>query len=178
MRSEGFRISTRPIVSIIILLLFLLTQQSLGSNNFSIHLSGDRVVPSVDTKAQGQATFNLGKDGTGLEYKLNATQITQVTAVLLYLGASGENGDPVADLLNGSRPKKNGIQLEGTITPNDLMGPLSGETLEALVSEMRQGLAYVNIHTAAYPSGEIRGPPGAWAEKWPSSDGGSGPGAN
>jgi hypothetical protein len=50
----------------------------------------------------------------------------------------------------------NGILVEGTATAADVSGPLAGD-LAALVSAMRSGETYVNIHTVAYRPGEIRG---------------------
>jgi len=41
-----------------------------------------------------------------------------------------------------------------TITPSNLTGAVGYDSLLVL---MRNGMAYVNVHTAANPAGEIRG---------------------
>jgi len=46
---------------------------------------------------------------------------------------------------------------KGTITAEDLVGPLAGMSLNDLRMAMMQGLTYVNVHTSQYPPGEIRG---------------------
>jgi hypothetical protein len=50
-----------------------------------------------------------------------------------------------------------GVLARGTITEADLVGPLAGQPLSALVEAIRSGNAYVNVHTVDHPAGEIRG---------------------
>ena len=58
-------------------------------------------------------------------------------------------------------PKKegkfSGLLAKGTITDKDLIGPLAGKTVADLVAMIKDGGAYVNVHTDKYPDGEIRG---------------------
>jgi hypothetical protein len=51
----------------------------------------------------------------------------------------------------------NGVLAAGTITASDLVGPLGGATLAELVDQIEAGNVYVNVHTTAYPAGEVRG---------------------
>jgi hypothetical protein len=46
---------------------------------------------------------------------------------------------------------------EGTITEDDLVGGLAGESLEVLIEEIKAGNTYVNVHTSQNPGGEVRG---------------------
>ena len=131
--------------------------------NFRTHLSGDQEVPVVETKATGQAIFQLSKDGMELSYKLIVANIQNVRMAHIHLGPSGENGPVVAWLYPSAPPAQliegrvNGVLAEGVITADNLTGPLVGEPLETLIEAIKAGNTYVNVHTLAYPSGEIRG---------------------
>jgi hypothetical protein len=50
-----------------------------------------------------------------------------------------------------------GELAKGTITDKNLVGPLAGKTIADLVKLIKDGGAYVNVHTPAHPGGEIRG---------------------
>lgn len=131
--------------------------------NFSTHLSGGEEVPPVETKAEGQAIFMLSTDGNELYYKLIAANIEDILQSHIHLAPEGTNG-PIVTWLYPSTPpailiqgRFNGVLAEGTITAADLTGPLAGQPLSALISEMEDGNTYVNVHTLQNPGGEIRG---------------------
>lgn len=135
-----------------------------SARNFRAHLSGDEQVPMpVDTRAQGQATFRLSKDETELSYKLIVANIENVLMAHVHIAPAGVNGPVVAWLYPASPPpvlipgRTQGVLAEGTIAAADLVGPLAGMTVPDLADEMRMDQAYVNVHTNAYPGGEIRG---------------------
>jgi hypothetical protein len=127
--------------------------------NFRAHLSGDQEVSPNDSKAQGQAIFQLSKDGKELSYKLIVANLNDVRMAHIHLGAAGTNGGFVAWLypmllIPGTT---NGILAEGVIKEVNLVNALAGKPLSDLVDAMSAGNAYVNVHTTAYPGGEIRG---------------------
>ena len=134
-----------------------------NSDNFRAHLAGESQVADVDTKAQGQAKFRLSADGMSLHYKLIVANIDGVFMAHIHLAPPDENGPVVAWLYPDAPPPApisgdlNGILAEGTITDEDLVGPLSGNTLIDLVEAIRSGNTYVNVHTAENRGGEIRG---------------------
>jgi hypothetical protein len=130
---------------------------------FVAPLSGAEEVPPVETRARGQAIFQLSGDGSQLSYRLNVANLENVTMAHIHLAPAGVNGPVVAwlfgeligdELTAGSF---NGILAEGTITAEDLVGPLAGLTMEHLLEEIREGNTYVNVHTSQIPAGEIRG---------------------
>ncbi len=130
-----------------------------ASREFTTKISGKEVVPPVETKATGIAQCKLSADGKEITYVLKVNDIENVTAAHIHAGKKGENGAPVAGLFMG--PKKegkfSGELAKGTITDKDLVGKLAGKTIGDLVKLIKDGDAYVNIHTVKYPNGEIRG---------------------
>jgi len=49
------------------------------------------------------------------------------------------------------------VLAEGVITDANVVGPLAGQGLAALVAAIQAGNAYANVHTTQFPPGEIRG---------------------
>ena len=138
--------------------------------NFQTHLSGDAEVPPRETLAQGNVKFQLSKDGQSLSYKLIAANIENVVAAHIHLGPPTCQCPVVVPLYGNAPPdggRTDGVLAEGVITAANLGGPLAGQSLEALLEQMRAGNTYVNVHTRSttrpplvpgnYPGGEIRG---------------------
>lgn len=129
--------------------------------NFVAPLSGDQEVTPVETNATGLAKFKLNKAGDALSFKLNVANIEDVIGAHIHRGAPGMNGPVVACLTDpcffpGDPVTVNGTLAEGTVMASDVTGPLAGN-FDALIEAMRSGNTYVNVHTIANPSGEIRG---------------------
>ena len=124
---------------------------------FSADLSGEAEVPPVETDASGTVEFEVIEGG--LSFTLTVMNGTGVTQAHIHIGGADENG-PVAVFLFGpvgGGQDVNGELSSGVITDEDLVGPLEGMNLDALIAELEAGNAYVNVHTLANPSGEIRG---------------------
>ena len=134
-----------------------------STRNFRAHLMGGQEGPPAATLAQGQAVFQLSKDGTMLHYTLIASNIENILQSHIHLAPAGVNGPVVVWLYPSSPPavlipgRFSGVLAEGTITADDLVGPLAGQPLSSLIDEITAGNAYVNVHTSQYPGGEIRG---------------------
>ena len=151
---------------------FLLTfAAAANAASFVSPLSGDEEVPARDTKARGNAVYDVNADDTEIQFRLIASNIDNVIQAHIHLGPRGANG-PVVAFLYGLVPPgggtHNGILSEGTITAANLVGPLAGQPLSALLNAMRAGNTYTNVHTndgvnptntgpGDFPGGEIRG---------------------
>lgn len=126
---------------------------------FVAHLRGSNEVPPVVTDATGSAHFRLSKDGTTLNYTLVVENIRRATEAHIHLGRKGQNG-PIVAFLYGLNKRgvsaRRGV-VRGTISAKDLVGPLAGHPLHALLHAMIFGNTYVNVHTVQNPEGEIRG---------------------
>jgi CHRD domain len=142
-----------------------------GDTNSRTHLRARDEVPPNESLAQGQAIFHLSPDGTQLDYKLIAANIDNVVFAHIHLAPAGVNGPIVAFLYGPAAAgggRFSGVLAQGTITADDLIGPLAGQDLTALVDAIRAGNTYVNVHTddgvapagtgpGDLPAGEIRG---------------------
>jgi hypothetical protein len=150
-----------------ILLLALVTMACLGATrsvtpvgahhltgHFTARLTGAEQVPRVTTDAQGFSSFQLSHDASRMTYRLTWSRLSDVSGAHIHQGASGQNGPVVVDLMKGTVTADG---VSGSFTAADLSGPLAGHTLLDLAALMRRGDAYVNVHTAAHPDGEIRG---------------------
>lgn len=130
---------------------------------FHASLEGGQEVPAVVTDAQGLATFRISPQGDWIEYTVRVQRITDVLMSHIHMQAAGSNGPIVVWLYPAAPPpslipgRTDGILAKGTITAGQLVGPLTGGTLEDLLNAIRTGNAYVNVHTTAHPGGEIRG---------------------
>lgn len=131
--------------------------------NFRAHLSGAEEVPPAATNAQGQATFQMTRDGMAMRFQLNVANIENITMAHIHLAPFGTNGPVVAWLYPAGPPaqlipgRSQGVLSAGVVTDANLVGPLAGQTLADLLAEMASGNAYVNVHTSQFPGGEVRG---------------------
>ena len=142
-----------------------------ADTTYTAHLSASQEVPTNPSLAQGQAIFKLSSDGTELEYRLIVANLDNPVAAHIHLAPAGENGAVVAFLFGPAAPgsgQTSGVIATGTITAEDLIGPLVGEPLSVLVDAIEAGDTYVNVHTndgvlpvtgepGDIPGGEIRG---------------------
>lgn len=133
-----------------------------GGDEFAADMTGGQEVPAVTTAAAASATFRLNGDGT-LGYRLRAEgPIENATQAHIHLGARGQNGPVVAFLLPlnpaGTDYQPGDVIAEGTIADaNVIARPGFTPTVANLVDRMRQGRTYANLHTVAFPGGEVRG---------------------
>ena len=171
----------RLLLGLFVLGLAVVTAAVAGVNaNWSVHANGSQEVPPRDSQGQAQAIFHLAPDGQSIDYKLNTANIENVFMAHIHMvptgPAPGVNGPIVVWLypstavgvqapFGGGRIQ--GVIAQGTITADNLTGPLAGHSLEDLLAAMRNGQAYVNLHTndgvgatntgaGDFPGGEIR----------------------
>jgi hypothetical protein len=148
------------LLGIVAMILNSATVQAQEAQTFSATLSGKDEVPPTKSIANGTAKFLVNENDSQISYWVNLTGLKKIIQAHIHNGTSGQNGDVLVNLSN-SKSAKNldnpEIQLTGTITKDDLQGPLKGRELSDLLIVMRNGQAYVNAHTEIYPKGAIRG---------------------
>jgi len=140
-------------------------------DRYTAQLSGATEVPPRTTPAGGEVAIEIAPDGQSLSYTVTVRDITNVTSGHIHSGAVGTNGDIVLPLVPPAPPgggPRSGVIGQGTLTAAQLVGPLQGQPLSALLAQLDSGNAYVNLHTATgaspatlatgdLPPGEIRG---------------------
>jgi CHRD domain len=129
---------------------------------FEIPLTGAEGVPPIQTAASG--TFFLFLEaqpggGYNISYRIDVSNIVDVTAAHVHLGAKGTNGEVIFPLFTG--PQKagsfTGTLAEGAFDVAGLTGSMAGKTIADLAAVVLAGQTYCNVHTKANPNGEIRG---------------------
>lgn len=138
--------------------------------SFESELSGDHEVPAVETDAEGEVEFDYNRTSAELTYEIELEDIEEVTQAHIHLGGPDENGPVVATLLRftenvdgsgGGTPftaEDDDYETDGTLTAEDIIARDGFDgSLDALIRAMREGNAYVNVHTVQNPTGEIRG---------------------
>ena len=113
---------------------------------FAGRLNGAQEVPAVNTSALGVASLTMSSSGDTLCLTMTANGLSgPITGVHIHDGKPGVAGPVVKDLMP---------YLSG----NSLQAKLTGASLSGLsVAKLFAGDYYVNVHTAANTSGEIRG---------------------
>ncbi|MDX1531155.1 MAG: CHRD domain-containing protein, partial [Rhodothermales bacterium] len=124
---------------------FALGAASVVAQPFSAVLAGGNEVPPVETDASGAVLATL--DGTDLTLTGSFAGLTgDYAASHIHVAPAGANGPVVV----GLNPAVGGDGRSGTF---DETVTLSAADVEAL----ENGELYVNVHSAAFGSGEIRG---------------------
>jgi hypothetical protein len=110
-------------------------------------------VPPVASTATGATSLDFDGEST-VRFTVDVHSITGVTAAHIHSGPAGATGPARVDLFTGPQTgPADGQLVQGSFGPDDV----EGISLDNLVNEMRSGNAYVDVHTAANPDGEIRG---------------------
>ncbi|WP_411967184.1 CHRD domain-containing protein [Haloferax sp. YSSS75] len=125
--------------------------------NFRAHLTGDEEVDPVETKAQGQMLVTFDDDLTELSYTLIVANIDDVVAAHIHCAPAGQNGPVGVTLFGGGPTSASGILAKETVTEPNPGNACGWTSIEDVYEAIQSGEAYVNVHTVANPSGEIRG---------------------
>lgn len=118
-----------------------------GPEVFTATLTGANERPTpVTTTAQGTATVTIM--GDSLVWTVNITSaIDSVFAGHIHRGGANDAGGIIQSLF----PPATGVGFTGTLIDS------SAVPADSVLTLMRAGLAYVNVHTKAHTGGEIRG---------------------
>jgi hypothetical protein len=111
--------------------------------NFVADLSGMETIPMIMVSgAYGLGSFGMSMDQSQIDFKVICQGLTgAITGAKLYWGTTGMVGEEVADLSSFI----NGNVITGNIIPT-----------QSMFNNLLLGEIYLNITTAANPSGELR----------------------
>jgi hypothetical protein len=153
-------------IVLVVVLANVALAQSEGGHAFGAKLDGYQETPTLSSTATGFLTLHLDSSGTSLSYTLTFTALQggNATAAHIHLGRPGIAGGVAAFLCGGGgKPvcPPTGGTVSGTIVAADVVGPtaqgLAVGDFAALLRAIRSNATYVNVHSTAFPSGEIRG---------------------
>ena len=115
----------------------------------------------VVTDTTGRASFKVNRAMTRIRFKLEIRAGSDILAgpgAHVHCAPVGSNG-PVAAFLAGGLPVgwTGKVKIEATLSDANIINPACGATVAELVDSFIAGDAYVNVHSAANPGGEVRG---------------------
>jgi hypothetical protein len=150
------------------LLIALMTGPSpgLAAEGLSAQLNGYEETPStLNTEATGVFLGLLNDAETEIVYQLFYTGLTgSVMFAHIHFGKPGESGGIAAFLCGGGgKPAcpAPGALFVGTLTAPDVAAlpsqNLPAGDIAAFVRAIKSGFTYVNVHTSAFPAGQVRG---------------------
>lgn len=127
--------------------------------DFKAELSGANEVPPVASDASGEAKFSLRGDTLAYELEFeDGTDLLGAAGAHIHCAPADANG-PVVAFLAG--PVAGGIdgdgEIKASLTDSNIINDACGATIAELAASLAAGDAYVNVHSTANPSGEIRG---------------------
>ena len=143
--------------------------EEFGSIYVDAAADGAQEVPPVTTSASGSGSLRLNKaqDELNFEFSESGLDLTgsetcdpgdDVTGLHIHRAPAGSNGAVVFGVISPSSDSDGDTVIAGSSASGQWdAGEGNGTTLTAELSNLLSDGLYVNFHTAAFPSGEIRG---------------------
>jgi uncharacterized membrane protein len=134
--------------------LLLADQSARAQIHFTARLDGAQENPPVTTTASGTGSFTLNDGLTELRYTITYRGLSGPLAAIgghIHAARTGRNGGIVKNIAAGGDPSS--ATISGVWRNTDANQPLT----RALIDSLLRGRMYVNFHTQANGSGEIRG---------------------
>jgi hypothetical protein len=133
------------------------TRTNTDARTFGAWLTGANEVPPVEADALGVAGFRIAPDEETVDYWLGVAGLEAIEEAHIHKGPPDLNGNVVAYLFGPAQNpvSKTGLLSADALTDEDMIWPLTSAA--EMADQMRAENVYVNVHTTAHPSGEIRG---------------------
>jgi hypothetical protein len=132
---------------------------------FKTRMVGFQETPAILSDGTGTFRATLDKGGRSISFTERFSNLSSdVTASHIHFGQPGVAGAVFVFFCGGGgKPgcPTGGGTITGTITGADVLGVaaqgITAGSFDDLLSILRSGNAYVNVHTTLHPGGEIRG---------------------
>ena len=115
----------------------------------------------VTSTGSGRAFFDFDEDPDEMRFRVEVADLQDVTLAHIHAGDGNTAGPIVVELFNaGGSPvdfTDRDVLSEGTFDESDIDDDSGITNFDELLEAMENGDAYVNVHTTAFPAGEIRG---------------------
>lgn len=111
-----------------------------GASTVTVNLSGAEEVPPVSVSGSGSGSFTIDAQGA-------------VSGSVTTTGVDGK----VAHIHMGARGKNGPVIIPLTKSGDTYSAPAGAKLNEAQLQAFKAGNLYVNVHTPAHKSGEVRG---------------------
>ena len=107
---------------------------------YNVKLDGASQSPPVDSKATGTADVKVDTEAKTISWMIKSMDLSGPATVAHFHGpaAVGANAPPVIDI-------------------SKMIDSGTAPITDALLADLQAGKIYLNVHTAKYPDGEIRG---------------------
>ena len=144
-----------------------------ADNKLRVQLSGYEETPNtLSSPGSGEFEARISGSEDSIEWTLSYRDIpTPVLQAHIHFGQRALSGgisiflctnigNAPAGTVTAACPPTGGT-VGGVITANDVVGPvaqgIAPRELAEIIAAIRAGYAYVNIHSQAFPTGELRG---------------------
>ena len=128
---------------------------------FSTTLAGSNEVPPNASAASGACGLQI--DGNQVLFSLEVHGLSNIIGAHIHVAPTGTNGPiravfvpfpgSASVLLSTPLASAEGILASGSFGPGDV----TGITYDQLLTQIRSGNTYCNVHTSQFRGGEIRG---------------------
>jgi CHRD domain len=146
-----------------------LTVPALAAETLHTHLNGyQETLLTISTGAAGDFRAKISADESSVAYELSYDGLEgNVQQAHIHFGAAWQSGGISVFLCTnlgnspGTQPCPQSGTITGVFTAANVIGPaaqgIEAGALAELIAAIRAGVAYVNVHSTKWPSGEIRG---------------------
>jgi len=119
---------------------------------FTTSLNGASENPGVSSVGTGDAQIIINAAGTDITYRVNYVNLSgPVVAGHIHVASIHQNGPIALPFVIGPSP------IVGHLTAANFQSTPQAPTFASALAAIRSGNAYVNLHTAGHPGGEVRG---------------------